>query len=610
MFLGRKPRRVLTAGGLTILVTGAAALWFVAREQTGLRNAELLARLRTAGELVRVQVRSDWPHGGPTLAATVQALAAGEIDVAVVTLEGVSLGASSGAPEVTALLAAPEVQDALRTGWGQDEHAPVAGARRLRVALRVGDALTPAGIVWLSAPTWEWAAHPEDVVHTLLGAGFIVALVVLALVLLHVRLRRQLFRRVIEAARRLSAGNLPEDFETAGSGELAVLASALNTLRRRLASQVATIDRQRQMLRGLIEQLGEGVIVARDDGRIALVNPTAIRLLQIAVPAGGPAALLDRPVEACIRQHAVQELLLGPRAADDAGADTGSARFTVDGPQGAIHVLARASRLDLAEEGVETGTARGRVVVLTDITEIERTVQLRTDFVANASHELRTPLATIRGAVETLLTLDLAREADAAAPFLQKIDRHSARLQQMVADLLDLSRLESPTERFEPEPLDVRRVGQELHLRFAEALERKGLRWELTVAPEELRAVCANPHLLRLALDNLVDNAIKFTEPGGTVGLRVTPAPGGVAFEVHDTGCGIPEEDQQRVFERFYQVERARSGPERGTGLGLSIVRHAVGAMGGTVRLTSRLGAGTQVTVTVPSPVDAAALET
>jgi len=602
MFLGRKPRRVLPAGGLAILVTGAAALWLVAREQTAVRNAELLTRLRTAAELVRAQVRPAWPQGDPALAAAVQALTSRAIDVAVVTLEGTALAASAGAPEVTALLAAPEVQDAVRTGWGQDELAPAASPRRLCVALRVGDAVTPAGVVWLSAPAWEWSAHPEDVAHTLLGAGFIVAMVTLALVLLHFRLRRQLFRRVIEGARRLSAGTLPDEFESAGSGELALLASALNSLRRRLASQVATIDRQRRMLQGLIEQLGEGVIVARDDGRIALVNPTAIQLLQIVVPADGPAALLDRPVEACIRQHIVQKLLLGTQSTADPETGTGSARFTVEGPQGTIHLLARASQLDLAAEGVETGAAHGRVVVLTDITEIERTVQLRTDFVANASHELRTPLAAIRGAVETLLTLDLAREADAAASFLQKIDRHSARLQQMVADLLDLSRLESPTERFEPEPLDVQHVGQELHHRFADALERKGLRWEFVVASDGVRTVHANPHLLRLVLDNLVDNAIKFTEPGGTVGLRITPAAGGAVFEVYDTGCGIPEEDQQRVFERFYQVERARSGPDRGTGLGLSIVRHAVGAMGGTVALTSRLGVGTRVSVTVPDP--------
>jgi two-component system phosphate regulon sensor histidine kinase PhoR len=110
----------------------------------------------------------------------------------------------------------------------------------------------------------------------------------------------------------------------------------------------------------------------------------------------------------------------------------------------------------------------------------------------------------------------------------------------------------------------------------------------------------ANPHLLRLAIDNLVDNAIKFTEPGGHVNLELRVAGDEAVFRVTDDGCGIPPEDQQRVFERFYQGQRARSGPQRGTGLGLSIVRHAVGALRGRVQLESRPGAGTQVTVTIP----------
>jgi signal transduction histidine kinase len=197
--------------------------------------------------------------------------------------------------------------------------------------------------------------------------------------------------------------------------------------------------------------------------------------------------------------------------------------------------------------------------------------------------------------------MDLAAEAPAARAFLEKIDRHSIRLELMVADLLDLSRLETPTERFDPEPIDLRRLLDDIHARFAERLERKRLRWEAVRTPPESWVVNLNPHLLRLTLDNLVDNATKFTDAGGLVRLSVRITPTEVAFEVTDTGCGIPVEDQQRVFERFYQVQRARSGPERGTGLGLSIVRHAVGALHGSIRLASTPGTGTTVSVIVPN---------
>jgi two-component system phosphate regulon sensor histidine kinase PhoR len=228
--------------------------------------------------------------------------------------------------------------------------------------------------------------------------------------------------------------------------------------------------------------------------------------------------------------------------------------------------------------------------------------------VANASHELRTPLSAIRGAVQTLMTMDLERETAAASRFLQMIERHSSRLEAMVADLLELSRLESPGRRFLPAELRLQKVCEEVQGRWGEALAGKGLGWKLEMGLD-CHTVRANAHLLHLVLDNLIENAIKFTDPGGTVTLSCRCDNQGLAITVADTGCGIPKADQERVFERFYQVSSSRSaeGPEkRGTGLGLSIVRHAVAAMGGAVRLESELHRGTQVTVLIPMTAEAA----
>jgi signal transduction histidine kinase len=232
---------------------------------------------------------------------------------------------------------------------------------------------------------------------------------------------------------------------------------------------------------------------------------------------------------------------------------------------------------------------------------------MRTDFVANASHELRTPLSAIRAAVETLQQLDPQGEAASVRSCVEVIDRHSTRLVDLVADLLDLSRLESPEAQFPVQRLRLGEFLDELRWRLAPAIEANGLTLEIDRAAD-CEELTASPQLLRLVLDNLVDNAMKFTARGGVVRVVCRCTAEGTSLEVADNGCGIPEEQQSRVFERFYQVQLARSGhgsdpaKVRGTGLGLAIVRHAVAAMKGSIRLWSQVGMGTRVTVIVPSP--------
>ncbi len=617
MILSRRPYKLLTAGALLALLTCGGALWLIIHEQERLYNAELTQQLLTEARMVREALGKDWANSRPdSIAGLVHALEENGVQVAVMGADGARHLGSAGIPDSVSLLATPEVERARRSGWGADIRGWGPEKRpHVIVAVRAGSDASTSGVVWLARPLWTMAEHPAALARLLGIVGGIVALVTLGLVVVFLRLRRRMFRRVIQTARNLSSGDLSTELDIAGEDELAVLSSSMNALRRRLASQVETIDRQRQMLQGLIHQLQEGVIVSRDDGRIALINPAAVRLLNLRAPEAGSAGLIDRPVERCIPQRSLHRLLLGhvpdERAPAEASteptdgleSDGSGMRMEIQTPGGTVHVLARAARLSLVEPDEPPGaTATACVVLLTDITELQRTIQMRTDFVANASHELRTPLSTIRAAVETLLTMDLQADTPHAMSFLQKIDRHSARLQQMVSDLLDLSRLETPTERFEPEPLKVNEILQGLRTRFAEALERKPLDWQAACEPEDLDTITVNPHLLRLVLDNLVDNAIKFTDAGGHVGVRLQRTDDSVVFEVVDDGCGIPEDEQQRVFERFYQVQRSRSGPERGTGLGLSIVRHAVEAMNGAVRLESGSEGGTRVTVAIDQP--------
>ncbi len=312
-----------------------------------------------------------------------------------------------------------------------------------------------------------------------------------------------------------------------------------------------------------------------------------------------PDLLVGRAVDDCITHPDLARLLaptpVGPDAEPTAPREI---RIQSDTPAGVVSVLARVSQLHPSAPG--DAPAPARVVVLTDVTELARTLQMRSDFVANASHELRTPLAAIRASVETLLQMD--RAPDAARGFLAVIDRHSARLESLVREMLDLSRLESPHARFPAQPLHLPDLLVDLRARFAHALETRRLDWSAECPPQCHRLV-ANPFLLDLVLDNLVDNAIKFTDAGRVSVLCRGAGNGDIEIAVRDDGCGIPPEEQSRVFERFFQVRRARSDAPthtRGAGLGLSIARHAASLLNARLSLDSAPARGTTVTLRLP----------
>jgi two-component system phosphate regulon sensor histidine kinase PhoR len=239
----------------------------------------------------------------------------------------------------------------------------------------------------------------------------------------------------------------------------------------------------------------------------------------------------------------------------------------------------------------------GVILVLRDMSRLRRLEQMRTDFVSNVSHELRTPLASIAAAVETLQD-DAARLDPVEGPrFVQMIQRNLRRLEALLDDILALSRLESRPETLPRAPLDLAGVVRTAADELVERARQAGV--GLSVRAEHCPVVGDAPTLRRV-VDNLLVNAITYTPRGGQIEVVLEPRNGCAELGVKDTGIGIPEEDLDRIFERFYRVDKARSRSAGGTGLGLAIVKHAVGLHGGTVEVKSKLASGSTFTVRIP----------
>ncbi|HXF73408.1 MAG TPA: ATP-binding protein [Actinomycetota bacterium] len=319
----------------------------------------------------------------------------------------------------------------------------------------------------------------------------------------------------------------------------------------------------------ILSSMEEGVLLADADGLVRFTNRAAERML------GGPVASVSALAPLALRE-AVRRALRDRRA-EEAEAVLGTP---------ARHLRATAVP-------VEGG---GALLVLRDVTEAKRVEAMRRDFVANASHELKTPVASILAAAETIRTA-AAEDPAAVAGFAERLERDASRLARIVADLLDLSRLEAGSERTERVSMDA--VVRDEAERFAAQAREAGIELIVDVRPGP--PVAGSRRDLGLLVRNLVDNAVRYTGPGGRVEVTVGPVDGGVALRVSDTGAGIPSRDLPRIFERFYRVDPARSRATGGTGLGLSIVKHVVENHGGEIRVESELGRGTAFEVRLPA---------
>jgi two-component system phosphate regulon sensor histidine kinase PhoR len=380
-------------------------------------------------------------------------------------------------------------------------------------------------------------------------------------------------RELRTVAARLTGGDLGARARVATGDELEDLAAGLNAAAAALGDQVYAARAERDQLEAVLEGMIEGVVVTDARGRVTLSNAALRGLFGLEGSVEG-----RTPIEA-LRNAEVADAI-----------DAASREGTVEREIRLTWPVART--LSLHAAGLRTG---GCVGVLHDVTDRERVEAIRRDFVANVSHELQTPLATLAGYGEALAetTSNPARVAEIA----DVVRRQSARMSALVRDLLDLSRLESEGFQLQREMVDVTALAREVVDAWQERASGRGLALAARIEPG--LAVMADRRLLRQALDNLVDNATKYVSEG-RVEIEARTVPEGVELVVADTGEGIPREDQGRVFERFYRVEKGRARSRGGTGLGLAIVKHVAEVHGGRVELESAPGQGARFRIVLP----------
>jgi two-component system phosphate regulon sensor histidine kinase PhoR len=422
---------------------------------------------------------------------------------------------------------------------------------------------------------------------------FLLLLSVLALVgllvagLLALSLSRRMgatLRDLSDALDRLGSGESTRHVFAPGRDELAAVSRAYNRMSDRLVTRIAQLEEDRQQLRTILSGMVEGVVALDADQRILFANDRALQLLEF--PTRTP---VGRRLWEVVRQRplldVVRRALEGPDPAREELGWSGSIPRSLT-----VH----AARLP-------GPPPRGAVLVIHDTSELRRLERLRQDFVANVSHELKTPLSVIQAAVETLLD-GAADEPQHRARFLEQIAGQTERLHHLILDLLSLARIESGSELFD---FTAVAIGPEVEAVFDRLRARAEARQQILSASgpngsAEPVAVWADVEAVEQILDNLLDNALKYTPEGGRIDVVWTADERTVTIEVRDTGIGIPAADLPRIFERFYRVDKARSRQMGGTGLGLAIVKHLTQAMHGTVRAASTIGMGTAFTITLP----------
>lgn len=393
-----------------------------------------------------------------------------------------------------------------------------------------------------------------------------------------------------ESLEQVAAGRYAPELSRESRETFEELATAFDQMTQHVRTSSREMLQDRDRLRTVINSMIEGVVAIDPTQKISLINSAACTLFNLR-----ESGALGRPLWEVLRNPQIHDWV--NHSLDHRERTEGELKLRTTPPR----TLTVSVSPFPSEKGYPPPGPSGAVLVIADVTELRRLESVRQEFFANASHELKTPLAAIKGCVETLLDGGAADDAPIRERFLQMIDEHAERLDALIKDMLALSRIESETRSLQIHPLNV----SESIRRCLSRLEQGAAKRKIELIQErnekqESLQILGDEEAFEEILDNLIDNAIKYTNDGGRIAVRHRQEGETCLLEVQDNGIGIPASHLTRIFERFYRIDRHRSRDQGGTGLGLAIVKHLVQSLGGAIHVESQVNSGSTFQIRLP----------
>ncbi len=552
-------------------------------ERAGFEQLAAIARIALARPPQLFPVSPAPAENSEGLPGWVAQMAASNVRVTVITSDGHVLADSQSDPQTMENHAGrPEIRDALAKGDGQSiRHSVTINRDLLYYAVRLPVAGGPPVVLRFALPLQTVDEELWGFRRRLWLASLVMLLVTGTASLLISRSFSDRVDRLKKFSDRVAEGDFhPLEADRTGDA-MEALAVSLNETAARLDRTIRTLTEERNLSSAILGSMVEGVAVVNASERLLFANPGFAEILGLDVPPQSGSALVE-----VVRQteliEAVRRVLKGePRVETEIV--TGTLRQ---------HFFA------VTVASVRAAETSGAVIVLHDVTDLRKLERVRRDFVANVSHEFKTPLTAIQGFAETLLAGALDDPLNRVR-FLEIILEHSRRLARLTDDLLRLSQMDADRLGLEIQRVSVPQFVEGCVETARRPAADRDLRISVNLS-DRLPDIAADRRRLAEVLQNLLDNAIQYTPPGGQIMLSASASASEVTFTVSDTGIGIPQADQPRIFERFYRVDAARSREVGGTGLGLAIAKHLVEVHGGRIWVESEVGQGSQFHFTVP----------
>jgi len=520
-------------------------------------------------------------EGGNILDALAKKLG-GQIDtrITIIALDGFVLGDSNENPATMENHATrPEVKDALASGIGEStRYSTTLGKQMMYVAVPIiiqGEVL---GVARVALPITQVENSVNRIILSIVVAMIIAAMLVILAAWLIARMTTQPIRELTRASRKIASGEFGQKISLGTKDESGQLAHAFNEMSLKLKEMLATISEDRARLTSILDNMADGVILTDAEGSVVLTNRAAQKLLGIR-----DKNTEGRPLIEVVREHELNDLL-------NSCLETGQeqiAQFEL----ATLNKFLRVIAIPIANDRLD-----GVLLLIQDLTELRSLHTMRREMVGNISHEFRTPLAGIKAMVETLQD-GAVDDREAAKDFLSRIEAEVDRMTQLVAELTELSRIETGKAELKLELVNLNMIVEEVIAQLTPQAERQNLSLEMTLA-DDLPATPVDKERIRQVMVNLIHNAIKFNRPGGSIRTTTKQSEGSVVVEISDTGTGIAKDDLPQIFERFYKADKSRTG--QGSGMGLAIAKHIVEAHGGNIWVQSEEGKGSTFSFSLP----------